>query len=322
MVSGEHRRQKSSPLVGAQTGWRRTALTCCVVGIMCVSVLLMHAARRTELSVAGHGSLRSRGKKGVRGRGGAVDAGLSAAAALKEKARREDSQSRRLRMQANKDYDAAHEMMRKAGVLAQSVARTSKKEGALRALVVQDKQQIAADKRSLTRVGLLKKEIAKMRMRVGKELKRKKLAETTVALARKRLVRDEGRLGDQRTNVGKLLRDASQFADEAETSLKKSQVLRLNSLSSKNTRDTSAASTDFEDAGHEQRKSKTMTRKALAPCLVLLPFRLCVPATPIECAQARTLTRLHLLLPCTQALDYRSRARLGQEYVLTLSKMV
>ena len=70
MVSGEHRRQQSSPLVGAQTGWRRTALTCCVVGIMCVSVLLMHAARRTELSVAGHGSLRSRGKKGVRGRGG------------------------------------------------------------------------------------------------------------------------------------------------------------------------------------------------------------------------------------------------------------
>ena len=80
---------------------------------------------------------------------------------------------------------------------AQSVARTSKKEGALKALVEQDKQQIAADKRSLTRVGLLKKEIAKMRMRVGKELKRKKLAETTVALARKRLVRDEGRLGDE-----------------------------------------------------------------------------------------------------------------------------
>ena len=55
--------------------------------------------------------------------------------ALKEKAEREDKQSRRVRMQANKDYDNAHELMRKTGVLTHKMARLSKGEGALKALI-------------------------------------------------------------------------------------------------------------------------------------------------------------------------------------------
>jgi spore coat polysaccharide biosynthesis predicted glycosyltransferase SpsG len=148
---------------------------------------------------------------------------------------------------------------------------------------VQDKAEISADKRSLVRVGLLKKEIAKMRMRVSKYLKGELAGRKKLKQARVRLVRDEGRLSEQHKNVAKLLKDANQFADEAESSLKKSQVLRLNSESTTEDSDTASAAADFQDAGKQKRLSSTMTRKAL---------------------------------------DYRSRARLGQEYVQMLTTIV
>ena len=135
----------------------------------------------------------------------------------------------------------------------------------------------------MVRVGLLKKEIAKVRMRVSKDLKGELAGKKKLNQARVRLVRDDGRLSDQTNNVGKLLKDANRFADDAETSLKKSQVLRLNSESTTEDSDTASAAADFQDAGKQKRLSSTMTRKAL---------------------------------------DYRSRARLGQEYVQMLTKMV
>lgn len=122
-----------------------------------------------------------------------------------------------------------------------------------------------------------------MRVRVSKDQKDKLGKKKQLHLARVRLVRDEGRLRDQHKNVGKLLKDANRFADEAESSLKKSQVLRLNSESTTEDSDTASAAADFQDAGKQKRLSSAMTRKAL---------------------------------------DYRSRARLGQEYVQMLTKIV
>mmetsp|Transcript_76072 Transcript_76072/g.111403 ORF Transcript_76072/g.111403 Transcript_76072/m.111403 type:complete len:254 (+) Transcript_76072:546-1307(+) len=128
-----------------------------------------------------------------------------------------------------------------------------------------------------------KKEIAKMKIRVSKDLKGEQGARKEQAKDRFRLVRDSGRLSQQTNNVGKLLQEANTFANEAESSLKKSQILRLNSESSIHDGTTVTAASDFKEAGHEKRKSSTMTRKAL---------------------------------------DYRSRARLGQEYVLMLTHIV
>jgi hypothetical protein len=216
---------------------------------------------------------------GGRGRSHAPPPAPLTAASLKRKSENEDNQSRGLRIRANKLYDTAHELLRNAGVLTQKEARVSKSEAALKSLIQSDVHAISADKRGLIRVGILKKEIAKMRLRVSRGLKNEQTARAAMQAARKRLVRDEGRLGDQRKNAGKLLKDAKRFADEAvrllsfmsrtsgdfdcvpvqtckrahltrasdcteglqEETLKKSQVLRLNSESS--TTDTSTVTT-------------------------------------------------------------------------------
>mmetsp|Transcript_76072 Transcript_76072/g.111404 ORF Transcript_76072/g.111404 Transcript_76072/m.111404 type:complete len:247 (+) Transcript_76072:20-760(+) len=81
----------------------------------------------------------------------------SQAHTLKEKAEHEDKQSRSLRMQANKDYDEAHELMRKSAIITHGMARSSKGETKLRALIQEDKAAIVSDGRSLLRVGMLKK---------------------------------------------------------------------------------------------------------------------------------------------------------------------
>ena len=162
---------------------------------------------------------------GGRGRGhAAVAADDSQAHRLKEKAEREDKQSRSLRMQANKDYDQASELMRKAGVITHIVAREAKKEHGLQSVIASDKADISADDRRLTRVGLLKKEISKVKMRVHKDLDADDKANAVLSVTDARLRLDKKHLRDQRRNVGKLLSDAGKYANEAESSLKKSQV--------------------------------------------------------------------------------------------------
>jgi hypothetical protein len=195
-------------------------------------VLLMNTTTRTptaavELAAKDAkpaGPSHEKPGSGGRGRGHAVAADDSQAHRLKEKAEREDKQSRSLRMQANKDYDQASELMRKAGVITHSMAREAKKEHGLQSVIASDKADISADERRLTRVGLLKKEISKVKVRVHKDLDADDKANAVLSATGARLRLDKKHLRDQRRNVGKLLSDAGKYANEAESSLKKSQV--------------------------------------------------------------------------------------------------
>jgi len=138
-----------------------------------------------------------------------TEAGQTMAQQMKEKSEREDKQSRSLRMQANKDYDEAHELMRKAGVVTHSFARITKGESGLKSLLEQDKRDVVADVRSLSRVGVLKREIAKAKIRAAKARKAEQDAQKVMSASRVRLVRDKGRESDQHNNVAKLLKVGS-----------------------------------------------------------------------------------------------------------------
>jgi hypothetical protein len=140
-----------------------------------------------------------------------TEAGQTMAQQMKERSEREDKQSRSLRMQANKDYDEAHELMRKAGVVTHSFARITKGESGLKSLLEQDKRDVVADVRSLSRVGVLKREIAKAKIRAAKARKAEQDAQKVMSASRVRLVRDKGRESDQHNNVAKLLKVGSRF---------------------------------------------------------------------------------------------------------------
>lgn len=116
-----------------QSSWSRracvvlilAAATCCVYQVPWQSAMEIELSAKTDAGPSqGKPAAVARGRGRVRGHD-----------ALKQKAEREDKQSRRVRLQANKDYDNAHELMRQAGVLTHKMARLSKGEGALKSLI-------------------------------------------------------------------------------------------------------------------------------------------------------------------------------------------
>jgi hypothetical protein len=100
---------------------------------LCAALCLQHGAVDAGVELAPKLAGPSHGKPAAEARGRVRMS--PSHDSLKAKAESEDKQSRRVRMQANKDYDAAHELMRKTGVLAHRMTRLSKGEGALRSLI-------------------------------------------------------------------------------------------------------------------------------------------------------------------------------------------
>jgi len=204
--------------------------------------------------------------------------------ALKKKAKIEDERARTLRKQANIDYDKAQELLKGVGITSHRVGQIAREETSLSEEIKMDKENIQDDKRKLLHVEVLKKEIAKLRTELQDRQKKLDASKTLLATTRSDLQRDQRRHQVQQKNVARLLHQADAFADEAEKSLKRSQQLRLSSESSFQDRASEAtAADDFQKANKLKRESSVDTRKAL---------------------------------------DARSKARLGQEYVAMLKQMV
>ncbi|EKX38731.1 hypothetical protein GUITHDRAFT_165109 [Guillardia theta CCMP2712] len=203
---------------------------------------------------------------------------------LKKKAKIEDERARALRKQANIDYDKAEELLKDVGITTHWVGQMAREEASLSEEMRMDKENIKEDKRKLLHVEVLKKEIAKLKSVLQERQKKLDASKQLLASTRSDLLRDQRRHQAQEKNVARLLHQADTFADEAEKSLKRSQQLRLSSESSfKDQASEETAADDFQKANKLKRASSVDTRKAL---------------------------------------DARSKARLGQEYVAMLKQMV
>jgi hypothetical protein len=183
---------------------------------------------------------------------------------LKEDSERQDKEARRLRIEANKDYDKSQELSRKVGIIQDQVSRLDTKEAGYAEVIKSDEHSIAADRDLISKAVKLQAEVGKRREEERREAAALAKAKATAALDMKRKRRDAQHAQQQESRAQRLLTDADRDANEAMSSLGEAHKLKMSSESEVETAGGSPqAADDFQEAKRKEGESRKATSAAL-----------------------------------------------------------
>lgn len=213
------------------------------------------------VATSGEGGAASGGAAGGRGRQASDE---EVAHQLKLDSERQDREARRLRINANKDYDESQELSRKIGILQGSVSREGTKEAGYAEVLAVDKASVKRDHELITKATKLQMELGRRRAEERKAAAELAKARAVAALDIKRKVRDATHAEQQESRAQRLLKEADRDANEAVSWLTEAHRLKLNSETEVQTSGGSQdAADDFQEAKRKEGESRRATSQAL-----------------------------------------------------------